>query len=51
VFSISGILDYLALIETEAKGEIDQVLDAIGSIPDVEGTQSAIVISTKFDRH
>ncbi len=51
VFAISGIFDYMALIEAESTGEIDTVLDAIGSIPGVEGTQSSIVLSVKFDRH
>lgn len=51
VFAISGIFDYMALVEAETTGEIDTVLDAIGSIEGVEGTQSAIVLSTKFDRH
>jgi DNA-binding Lrp family transcriptional regulator len=51
VFAISGIFDYMALIEAESTGEIDHVLDSIGLVPGVEGTQSAIVLSTKFDRH
>jgi len=51
VFAISGIFDYMALIEAESTGEIDTVLDAIGSISGVEGTQSSIVLSVKFDRH
>ena len=51
VFAISGIFGYMALIEAETTGEIDTVLDAIGSIDGVEGTQSSIVLSTKFDRH
>jgi DNA-binding Lrp family transcriptional regulator len=51
VFAISGVFDYLALIEAEATGEIDQVLDALGAMPGVEGTQSAVVLSTEFDRH
>jgi hypothetical protein len=33
-----GIFGYMALIEAEATGEIDTVLDAIGAIPGVEGT-------------
>jgi hypothetical protein len=41
----------MALVEAEATAEIDSVLDAIGSIPGVEGTQSSIVLSVKFDRH
>lgn len=51
VFAISGIFDYMALIEAENTAEIDTVLDAIGSIQGVEGTQSSIVLSVKFDRH
>jgi DNA-binding Lrp family transcriptional regulator len=51
VFAISGIFGYMALIEAETTGEIDRVLDAIGSIAGVEGTQSSIVLSVKFDRH
>lgn len=51
VYAISGIFDYMALIEAESTGEIDTVLDAIGAVPGVEGTQSSIVLSVKFDRH
>lgn len=51
VFAISGVFHYMALIEAESTGEIDQVLDAIGSLDGVIDTQSAIVLSTKFDRH
>jgi DNA-binding Lrp family transcriptional regulator len=51
VFAISGIFDYMALVEAEGTAEIDSVLDSIGSIPGVEGTQSSIVLSVKFDRH
>jgi DNA-binding Lrp family transcriptional regulator len=50
VFAISGALDCLALIEAETTDEIDQVLDAIGSIQGVEKTQSSLVLSVKFDR-
>jgi DNA-binding Lrp family transcriptional regulator len=51
VYSISGIFDCMALIEAESTGEINSVMDAIGSINGVEGTQSSIVLSVKFDRH
>lgn len=51
VFAISGMFDYMALIEAEGTSEIDQVLDTIGAITGVEGTQSSIVLSVKFDRH
>jgi DNA-binding Lrp family transcriptional regulator len=51
VYAISGIFDYMALIEAETTAEIDTVLDGIGSIQGVEDTQSSIVLSVKFDRH
>jgi DNA-binding Lrp family transcriptional regulator len=51
VFAISGIFDCMALVEAESTEEIDEVLDAIGMIPGVTGTQSSIVLSVKFDRH
>jgi len=51
VYAISGSFSYMALIEAESTGEIDTVLDAIGSVPGITETQSSIVLSTKFDRH
>ena len=50
VFTISGAMDCLALIEAETTDEIDSILDAIGAIPGVEKTQSSLVLSVKFDR-
>ena len=50
VFTISGVMDCLALIEAETTDEIERVLDAIGAIPGVEKTQSSLVLSVKFDR-
>jgi DNA-binding Lrp family transcriptional regulator len=47
-FAISGVFNCMALIEAETTGEIDTVLDAIGSIPGVEGTQSSIVLSVSW---
>ncbi len=50
VFAISGTFDYMALVDAETTSEIDSVLDAIGTIPGVDRTQSSIVLSVKFDR-
>lgn len=50
VFAISGVFDYMTLVDAETTSEIDSVLDAIGAIPGVEKTQSSIVLSVKFDR-
>jgi DNA-binding Lrp family transcriptional regulator len=50
VHAISGVFDCLVFVEGETTAEIDSVLDAIGSIPGVERTQSSLVLSVKFDR-
>jgi DNA-binding Lrp family transcriptional regulator len=50
VHAISGVFDCLVFVEGETTAEIDTVLDAIGSIPGVERTQSSLVLSVKFDR-
>jgi DNA-binding Lrp family transcriptional regulator len=50
VHAISGVFDCLVFVEGETTSEIDTVLDAIGTIPGVERTQSSLVLSVKFDR-
>jgi DNA-binding Lrp family transcriptional regulator len=50
VYAISGAFDSLAFVEGETTDEIDRVLDAIGALPGVSGTQSSLVLSVKFDR-
>ncbi len=50
VYAISGAFDCLAFVESETTDEVDRVLDAIGAVPGVDGTQSSLVLSTKFDR-
>lgn len=49
-YAISGVFDVLAFVECESTHEIDQVLDAIGTLPGVQRTQSSLVLSVKFDR-
>lgn len=49
-YAISGVFDVLAFVECESTQEIDQVLDAIGTLPGVKSTQSSLVLSVKFDR-
>jgi DNA-binding Lrp family transcriptional regulator len=51
VYAISGAFDNLAFVQGETTEEIDKVLDAIGHLPGVTRTQSALVLSVKFDRH
>ena len=49
-YAISGVFDVLAFVECESTDEIDRVLDAIGTLPGVQRTQSSLVLSVKFDR-
>ena len=48
--TVSGKIDLVAIIRVNAPAELDSVLDRIGEIDGVRDTDSAIVLSTKFDR-
>ena len=48
--SVSGEVDLIAEAATASVGEMDQVIDRIGTIDGVERTNSAIILATKFER-
>jgi DNA-binding Lrp family transcriptional regulator len=48
--TVSGPYDMIAVVEVAGLGELDLLLDRIGGLEGVERTQSAIVLSTRFDR-
>lgn len=48
--SVAGEFDALALVECDSASELDGLLDAIGRLPGVRRTQSAIVLDVKFER-
>ncbi|HYG08074.1 MAG TPA: Lrp/AsnC family transcriptional regulator [Stenotrophomonas sp.] len=48
--SVSGPYDLVALGVAPTVGEIDVLTDRIGAVDGVERTQTAIVLSTKFER-
>lgn len=48
--TVSGPYDMIAVVEAPGLGELDMLLDRIGGLEGVERTQSAIVLSTKFER-
>ena len=48
--TVSGKVDLIALVKTQSAEDMDKVLDHIGEIPGVTGTESAIILSTKLDR-
>ena len=50
VFTVSGKFDMVLLVRTASAAKLDSLLDRIGEIDGVLGTESAIVLSIKFDR-
>ena len=48
--SVSGPFDMIATIEAGGVADMDALIDEIGQVKGVERTNSAIVLSTKFDR-
>ena len=50
LYAVSGKVDLVAILRVGSPPELDETLDAIGAIEGVLDTESAIVLSTKFDR-
>lgn len=50
LFTVSGKFDMVLLVRTTTPSLLDTLLDQIGQIEGVISTESAIVLSTKFDR-
>jgi DNA-binding Lrp family transcriptional regulator len=50
LYSVSGKFDLIARVGAGTSEELDGVLDKIGQVPGVTGTESAIILSTKLAR-
>jgi len=48
--SVSGTFDLIAIVAAPSIGELDRLIDRIGSLDGVERTTSAIVLSTRIQR-
>jgi DNA-binding Lrp family transcriptional regulator len=48
--AVSGEFDYVAWLCTDSPGQLDDLLDLIGSIDGVEKTTTSIILSSKIDR-
>jgi DNA-binding Lrp family transcriptional regulator len=48
--TVSGKVDLIAMVRTQSAEDMDRMLDLVGLIPGVTGTESAVVLSTKLDR-
>ncbi len=50
LYSISGAFDLVAVLAAQSVGDLDKVIDQIGTIDGVSETMSSIILSTKVDR-
>ncbi len=50
LYAVSGQHDCIAIVVTETVGEMDRLLDLIGSLDGIDRTVSSIVLSTRIDR-
>lgn len=50
LYTVSGKIDLVAIMRVRTPSELDAALDRIGTLEGVQDTDSAIVLSTKFDR-
>ena len=50
LYAVSGKIDLVAIMRVNSPAQMDETLDRIGSIEGVEDTESAIVLTTRFDR-
>lgn len=48
--SVSGSFDMIAIVEAGSIGEMDRLIDRIGTLDGVERTLSSIVLSTRIER-
>lgn len=49
-YAASGTADLIAMVRSDTAEGLDSALDAIGRIPGVERTLTAVLLSTKFER-
>lgn len=50
LFTVSGKIDFVAIIRVASPAELDAVLDKICALTGVKDTRSALVLASKFDR-
>ncbi len=50
LFTVSGKIDFVAIIRVISPVELDAVLDKICALTGVRDTRSALVLASKFDR-
>ena len=48
--SVSGAVDLIAIVSAPSVEVLDGVIDAIGTLPGVERTQTSVILATKVER-
>lgn len=50
LFTVSGRIDFVAIVRVSSPAELDTILDQICALSGVKDTRSALVLASKFDR-
>lgn len=50
LFTVSGKIDFVAIVRVRSPAALDTILDRICALPGVRDTRSALVLASKFDR-
>ncbi len=50
LFTVSGKIDFVAIVRVDSPAELDAILDQICALQGVRDTRSALVLASKFDR-
>lgn len=50
LFTVSGKIDFVAIVRVSSPAELDAILDQICALSGVRDTRSALVLASKFDR-
>lgn len=50
LYTVSGKIDFVAMVKTTNSEEMDRLIDQIGQLPGVTEIETAVILSTKLDR-
>ena len=50
LYTVSGKIDFVALVKTATSEDMDRMIDQIGQLPGVTDMETAVILSTKLDR-
>ncbi len=51
LYTVSGKIDLIAIIQVDSAMELDRTLDRISAIAGIISTETAVILNTKFNRH